>query len=171
LKSIERLCFYFSLATLVFICIFQFWAIQQQKNINYQTIIFKKKPIIIIIGKIEQTKASWYGTPDDGRIMANGKIFDKEKIWVCAHTRLPLGSIIRVRNKLNNKTIVCAVEDRMPRLYEERGRSLDVSEAGAKELGMIKAGVVPVEIWVLKINGSEIKDGAEWLYKRKEIFD
>jgi rare lipoprotein A len=88
--------------------------------------------------------ASWYGSQHQGRKMANGKRFDRGKL-TAAYWYLPLGSVIRVTNLENGKSITVTVTDRGPnfRLH----RILDLSEAAASELDYIQKGLTPVFVF------------------------
>jgi rare lipoprotein A len=87
--------------------------------------------------------ASWYGSQHQGRKMANGQKFDRRKL-TAAYWYLPLGSVIRVTNLENGKSITVTITDRGPnfRLH----RILDLSEAAAKELDYIQKGLTPVYV-------------------------
>lgn len=93
-------------------------------------------------------KASWYGDPEKkhdkfhGKTMANGKIMNTYEM-VAAHKEYPLGTIIKITNPLNAKSLIVSVEDRGP--YIE-GRDLDLSWAAASELGLLKKGTGHVHI-------------------------
>jgi len=86
--------------------------------------------------------ASYYGGYFHGRRTANGEIFNKYAL-TCAHKTLPFDTILRVTNPTNGKHVVVRVNDRGP---FRRGRDLDLSYAAAKEIGMIRAGVIKVEV-------------------------
>src|ERR1700759_1619136 len=60
----------------------------------------------------------------------------------CAHRTKPMGSVVTVRAH-NGRSIQCVVNDRGPFV---RGRIIDVSVSAARALGMMGAGVVPVEV-------------------------
>jgi rare lipoprotein A len=64
-----------------------------------------------------------------------------------AHRTLKMNTRVRVTNKRNGRTVEVRINDRGP---YGRGRIIDLSEAAAKKLDMIDAGVVPVRIEVLK---------------------
>ena len=61
----------------------------------------------------------------------------------CAHKTYPLGTYLKVRNARNGQEVIVKVTDRGP---YRRGAIVDLSYAAAKEIGMIAAGVVPVEV-------------------------
>lgn len=90
--------------------------------------------------------ASWYGHPFHGRATANGERYDMNKLS-CAHKTLPLGTILRVENRVNGRHLHLRVNDRGPYV---RGRVIDCSKAAAAELGFLDEGLAPVRIEVVK---------------------
>jgi rare lipoprotein A len=87
--------------------------------------------------------ASWYGK---GQMTASGERFNKHEM-TAAHRTLPFGTLVRVTNTRNGRSVVVRINDRGP---YGRGRIIDLSEAAAKKLDMIDAGIVPVRLEVLK---------------------
>jgi rare lipoprotein A len=85
--------------------------------------------------------ASWYGKQHQGRKMANGKRFDRNKL-TAASWYLPLGTVIRVMNLENGKSVVVTVTDRGPN--HRLNRVLDLSEAAAEQLDYIDQGLTRV---------------------------
>ncbi len=100
--------------------------------------------------------ASWYGKKFHGRKTANGEIYDMNKVSA-AHKTLPLGTVVRVRNLNNDKTLDVRINDRGPFV---RGRIIDLSRGAAKELGVIGPGTAPVEITALGYTSPSGKSGA-----------
>lgn len=92
----------------------------------------------------ETGDATFYSARTHGRMMASGERYDKNG-YFCAHKKLPFGTKIRVVNKRNNKEIVVVVKDRGP---FAKGRVIDLSNKAAEALNMLRAGVVPVELWI-----------------------
>ncbi|MFQ5901602.1 MAG: septal ring lytic transglycosylase RlpA family protein [Thermodesulfobacteriota bacterium] len=91
-------------------------------------------------------RASWYGKDFHGKRTANGEIYDMYKVSA-AHKTLPLGTIVRVKNLDNAKTVVLKINDRGPFV---KGRIIDLSYAAAKKIGMVEKGVTDVRLKVLK---------------------
>ena len=91
-------------------------------------------------------EASWYGPYFHGRATANGEIYDQYALTV-AHKSLPFGTQLKIRNTVNDKTVVVRVNDRGPYVGD---RILDLSRAAADCLGSDETGVVPVEATVLR---------------------
>lgn len=93
----------------------------------------------------EDGEASYYGSAWHGRRTADGGIYDKEA-HICAHKTLPFGTRIKVTNKKNGKYTIVRVTDRGP---FGRGRIVDLSNAAARDIDIIRAGVAPVHLEVL----------------------
>ena len=64
-----------------------------------------------------------------------------------AHRKLRFGTKVRVTNLQNGKSVVVRITDRGP--FGGGGRIIDVSEAAARKLEMIRAGVVPVTVEIV----------------------
>jgi rare lipoprotein A len=101
--------------------------------------------------------ASWYGPSYDGRLTANGEIFDMNGLSA-AHPTLPLPSIVRVTNLANGRSLDLRVNDRGPFVD---GRILDVSRHAAELLGFESAGIAPVRVRVLKRRSIEVAELAK----------
>ncbi len=97
-------------------------------------------------GEIYTGKVAWYGRKFAGRRTASGERFDPEALTM-AHKSLPFGTMVRVTNLANDKTVVLRVNDRGPMQADRLG---DVSEAAAKRLDMIKVGVIEASIEVVE---------------------
>lgn len=87
-------------------------------------------------------KASYYSDVLHGRKMSNGERYDRDSL-TCAHLKLPFGTMLKVRNLMNNKEVIVKVTDRGP---FSRRYVLDLSRAAAKKLDIIGKGYAPVEI-------------------------
>lgn len=85
--------------------------------------------------------ASWYGRQHQGQRTANGETFDRNAL-TAAHPSLPFGSRVRVVNLANDRSVVVRITDRGP----HNGRTIDLSEAAAREIGMIGSGTAQVRI-------------------------
>jgi rare lipoprotein A len=87
-------------------------------------------------------KASWYGKYFQGHETASGEQYDMNGL-TCAHRSLPLGSLIRVTNLRNHKSVVVRVNDRGP---VPASRVIDLSFAAANFLGFSMKGTAPVRL-------------------------
>ncbi len=98
------------------------------------------------LARVQYGYASYYGPKFHGRRTASGEIFNMYA-YTAAHRYLPFGTIVRVTNLENGKSVIVRINDRGP---FKAGRIIDLSYAAAKKIGMIKKGVVKVKIEVLK---------------------
>ncbi len=116
----------------------------------------KHYPVIIFLGlggcstnipfditEAHTTKASWY---DQGYRTASGARFNPKSL-TAAHKELPFGTLVKITNLDNNKTVVAMINDRGPFV---KGRGLDVSKQVAIELGFLKKGVTTVSYHTIK---------------------
>ncbi len=94
---------------------------------------------------LQRGKATWYGGRFHGRKTASGERFDKNAM-TAAHRKLPFGTRVRVTNLANGRTAIVRINDRGP---FSKGRIIDLSEAAARKVRMIRRGVVPVTLEVL----------------------
>lgn len=104
------------------------------------------KPGIGQKGYTEEGKASYYSNKLHGRKMANGEKYSRHKL-TAAHRTLPFGTRVKVTNLQTNKSVKVKITDRGPFV---NGRVVDLSEAAAKRLDYISAGIVPVRVKVVK---------------------
>ena len=95
-------------------------------------------------------KASWYGPRFHGRKTANGEIFD-QLAFTAAHKKFRFGTLLRLTNPNNERSIVVRINDRGPYI---RGRELDLSKAAAIELGIIERGVAKLNIEQVTLKGT-----------------
>ena len=123
-------------------------AIKAQSNGSVEVKTLTSTKEVALKNRQESGKATYYGLRyKSGRKTASDKAYDKNKL-TAAHKTLPFGTIVRVTNKKNGKTVDVEITDRGP---FGPGRIIDLSLAAAKELDMMKAGVVPVIITILKV--------------------
>ena len=102
----------------------------------------RKSPVALV----DTGVASYYHSKFQGRITASGEFYDQDKL-TAAHNRLPLGTMIRVTNLRNKRSIIVKVNDR---LHHRNPRLVDLSRAAAIKLGYIGRGITRVKVEVLK---------------------
>lgn len=90
--------------------------------------------------------ASYYSDKLHGQRTASGEIYDKNSL-TAAHANLPFGTLLRVVNLNNNRSVDLRVNGRPGR---HNKRLLDVSKRAAKELGFVQAGLAQVKIEILR---------------------
>ena len=102
----------------------------------------------------EAGMASWYGSTFDGKLTANGEIFDRAEL-TAAHPTLPLPSYVRVSNLENNRSVIVRVNDRGPYAHN---RLIDVSEQTAELLGFRRHGLTHVRVQFISQAPLEAED-------------
>src|SRR5262249_56845256 len=103
------------------------------------------EPIDARPGVTQVGTASWYGPGFHGNRTASGEVYDQYDL-TAAHQTLPLGSHVVVTNLQNGRAVEVRINDRGPFV---KGRTIDLSYAAARSLGMIGPGTVPVRVEVL----------------------
>ena len=91
---------------------------------------------------VEQGIASWYGPGFQGRRTASGEIFDTYEL-TAAHKTLPFGTLLKVTNLGNEKSVIVRVNDRGPFV---KGRIIDLSYAAKSELSIDGVAEVKIEV-------------------------
>lgn len=117
----------------------------------------KAAPRLDRSGKKRRGKASYYGRQFAGKKMADGTPMNPESSAAASKT-LPLGTKAKVTNLKNGRSAVVEIRDRGPYVA---GRTIDVTPKTARELGMTKDGVAPVEVAPIEVPqpGGERKQG------------
>ncbi|GMU95898.1 MULTISPECIES: septal ring lytic transglycosylase RlpA family protein [Ignavibacterium] len=119
------------------------------EEISLETKLPNFDPGLIDYIDLGTMKASWYGPGFHGRKTANGEKFDQMS-YTAAHKNLKFGTLLKVTNPINGKSIVVRINDRGP--YIE-GRDLDLSKAAAHELGLMRRGIAKLKVEKLEISG------------------
>lgn len=92
--------------------------------------------------KHQHGKASFYSKRATGARSASGQKIHHDSL-TCAHRYYPFGTLLKVTNLRNGKSVTVKVIDRGP---YGRGRIIDLSWAAAKEIDMIDQGVGTVRV-------------------------
>ena len=102
---------------------------------------------------VKEGLASWYGYGDgSGRWTASGRPFKPETFGL-ANKELPFGTLVKITNLENGKTVYAVVLDRGPYV---KGRDFDLYPKTMRVLGGIRKGVIPVRVEVIRC-GWQIK--------------
>ncbi len=88
----------------------------------------------------EKGIASYYANRLHGRRMSDGTKYHRDSL-TCAHKKYPLGTMLKVTNIKNGKSVVVKVTDRCG-----TRRIIDLSYAAAKQLDMISSGLAMVRV-------------------------
>lgn len=89
--------------------------------------------------------ATWYGEPFHGRTTASGEVYDMTQM-TAAHHSLPFGTLVRVTNKENGRSVVVRVNDRVPRRSKT---AIDLSRGAFTQIAPLERGRVPVSVEVI----------------------
>jgi rare lipoprotein A len=90
----------------------------------------------------QTVKASYYDDEFRGHRTASGERYDPNQL-TAASKKLPIGSLVHVTNPENGRSVVVRINDHGP--YAP-GRSLDLSKAAARRIGLTHKGVGRVKI-------------------------
>ena len=86
--------------------------------------------------------ASYYGARHHGLRTASGEAFSANRL-TAAHRSLAFGSRVLVTNLANQRSVIVRINDRGP---HRRGRLIDLSEAAAQKIGMLRSGTARVRV-------------------------
>ena len=100
------------------------------------------------MSKVRYGIASFYNNKFTGRKTASGEKYSPKKLTAACNV-IPLGTILRVTNLSNNRSVIVKVNDR---LHHSNRRLLDLSKASAMELRIMPHGTVRVKIVVIRDN-------------------
>ena len=95
---------------------------------------------------VQTGQGSYYADKFAGRATASGATYRPNEM-TAAHNTLPFGTLIQVTNVRNGRSVRVTVNDRGPHV---KGRIVDVSKKAARQLDIVEAGVVPVQVQVLR---------------------
>lgn len=90
--------------------------------------------------------ASYYAVKFQLKKTASGEPYDRAK-KTAAHRKLPFGTIVKVTNTKNGKSVIVKINDRGPFV---KGRIVDLSGAAFSSIAKLDAGVIEVIIEVIK---------------------
>ncbi|MGL4722728.1 MAG: septal ring lytic transglycosylase RlpA family protein [Desulfovibrionaceae bacterium] len=110
--------------------------------------VFGKRyyPLYSAEGFKEEGLASWYGKDFHGKKTSNGETYNMYA-ETAAHKTLPMGTIVKVTNVENKKSMVLRINDRGPFVGD---RVIDLSYTAAVKLDVLPKGTARVRIDVLK---------------------
>ena len=93
--------------------------------------------------------ASWYGEAHRGKLMANGKKFNPDRL-TAASWFYPLGTKVRVKTiggSKPSKSVLVTITDRGPaRDLVQDGRIIDLAHAAFKTLADPDLGLIPIVV-------------------------
>jgi len=86
--------------------------------------------------------ATYYGKEFAGRRTASGERFNPGAM-TAAHRTLPFGTRVQVTNSSNGRSVIVRINDRGPFV---KGRSIDLSSAAARAIGMGSTANVQIKV-------------------------
>jgi len=97
-------------------------------------------------GEKDTGLAAYYSDRLNGRATASGEKYDRNA-FTAAHRELPFGTVVKVVNLSNQKSVKVRINDRGP--FGENHRIIDLSRAAAEQIDMLGAGITAVEIEII----------------------
>lgn len=105
--------------------------------------------------------ASYYSVRTNGGTHTASGISLRNESYTAAHPTLPFGTILKVTNQSNGKTVVVKVIDRGPYMINSSGKAvkplrrhptriIDLSLGAAEKLGFLKDGLIKVRVDLIK---------------------
>ena len=100
--------------------------------------------------EVREGLASYYGKEFNGKTTASGARYDMNAL-VAAHPSYPFGTLVRVTNLVNGRTVQLRIIDRGPAAgARAAGVVIDVSHRAAQELRFVEDGRTRVRIEVVR---------------------
>ncbi len=96
---------------------------------------------------VEQGVASYYSDALIGNATASGEPYDSAAM-IAAHRELPFGTVVRVTNLENDRSVVVRIVDRGP--WVGKDRIIDLSRRAAELLDFVPEGLATVRLEVLE---------------------
>lgn len=113
------------------------------------------KPIFIILFLLtlcpysfaEEGLASYYTIKSSGTITASGERYNEDSL-TCASMDYKLGTLLKITNVENNKSVIVKVNDKGG--FKKYGRIIDLTPKAFLSIADLKEGIVTVKIEVIK---------------------
>jgi rare lipoprotein A len=106
-----------------------------------QVVNSPKQSVVPASSKLEG-EASWYKVP---RNSVTRQRAGKDEL-TAAHNRLPFGTLVRVTDLENEKSVIVRITDR---LISTNGTIIDLSQEAAAQLEIVREGTVRVRLEIL----------------------
>ncbi len=85
--------------------------------------------------------ATWYGPECSGNRTANGEMFNPDGL-TAAHHFLPFGTLVRVTNEKNGRSVVVRINDRLG----DPDILIDLALGAARAIGMTETSPIKMEV-------------------------
>ena len=99
-------------------------------------------------GDVTEGKVTHYGGAFNGRKTASGERLDAGAMTM-AHKTLPFGTLVKVTNLANQRSVVVRVNDRGPSAADRVG---DLTTAAASKINMLRSGVADAKMEVVGLS-------------------
>lgn len=106
-----------------------------------------------LVAQIQTGKASFYADKFEGVETASGQKYRHNKL-TAAHKTLPFGTVVRVTNLENDKSVEVTINDRGPYVED---RIIDLSKEAAERLGFVNKGLADVRLEVVDPGNESVK--------------
>ncbi|MCZ2480783.1 septal ring lytic transglycosylase RlpA family protein [Aquirufa nivalisilvae] len=117
-----------------------------------------------ILAQNQQGKASYYHKNLSGKKTYSGERYNSY-LFTAAHRKYPMGTWLEITNTKSGIKSYVRVNDRGP---HQRRLLIDVSFSAAKELGIVGAGIAPVQI--RQLEDADLRDTLlSFLQKRDSL--
>ncbi len=122
--------------------------------------------INLLFTSVPTTKASWYGPGFNGKITANGEIYNQDSLTAASPT-LPFNTMVKITNIKNNKSVIVRINDRGPFKMDNKGkvlkpliahpkRKFDLSKASFEKIELLDNGIANINFQIIKKNHGTI---------------
>lgn len=100
--------------------------------------------------EVREGLATYYGNEFNGKTTASGARYDMNAL-VAAHPSYPFGTLVRVTNLVNGRTVQVRIVDRGPAAgARSAGVVIDVSHRAAEQLRFVQDGRTRVRLEVIR---------------------
>ncbi|TLD97841.1 septal ring lytic transglycosylase RlpA family protein [Helicobacter jaachi] len=124
-------------------------AIQEATMRPYQVAGKWYYPEKVSLGDKFDGYASWYGPDFHAKQTSNGETYNMYA-HTAAHKTFPMNTVVKVLNVENGKSTIVRINDRGPFV---EGRIIDLSNAAAQDIDMVKVGTAKVRLEVIGFGG------------------
>ncbi len=99
-------------------------------------------------GETQTGSAAFISEEFQGQKTASGETYDQNQL-VAAHADYPMGTVVRVTNPENDRTVEVRVIDRIAPAKSSDQPIIDLSRAAAQQLGFTQEGITKVRTEVI----------------------
>ena len=88
-------------------------------------------------------ESTWYNLP--GTITKSGEVFNSNKM-TCASNKFPIGTILKVTNKKNKRSVIVRVND----TGKMSDNVIDLSKGAFKKIAKLEEGRIKIRVNIIK---------------------